>query len=86
MDEDWLKIQKALENPKYKWRTVEGVAKETGLETVTVVSSLSNHNDLVIQSSIPSNTGADLFTTRDHYREKSTIFSRVMSSITNKVE
>lgn len=86
MDEEWLKIQRALENPKYKWRTIDGVANETGLDTVTIVSSLTNHSDTIIQSSIPSNTGAELYTTRDHYREKSTILSRVMSSLTNKVE
>ena len=86
MDDEWELIQKALENSDYKWRTLDGVAKETGLDNVTVVSSMSNHSDLVIQSSIPSKTGAELFTTRNHYKEKSSVIDRILNSVTNKVE
>ncbi len=86
MDEEWEKIKVALENPKFKWRTIGGVAKETGLGTATVVSNVSSHQDTVIQSYVSSKSGADLYTTRDHYKEKTTFISRVFSSITNKVE
>jgi len=86
MYDEWEKVQKALENPKYKWRTVTGVATATGLDPITVVSSISNHPDIVIQSTIPSTNGEELFTTRKHYREKSSVLEVIVSSIKNKVE
>ena len=86
MSADWEKIRRALENPKYKWRTLEGIVKETAYPTITIVSSLSAHADQVIKSTIPSTDGHDLYTTRDHYREKSTIWDRIESAITNKVQ
>ncbi len=86
MSDEWEKIQKALEDPKYKWRTINGVSTATGLDPVTVVSSISNHPHIVIQSTIPSTNGEELFTTREHYREKSSLFEVVVSSIKNKVE
>lgn len=86
MSDEWEKIKQALENQQYKWRTPEGIAKETGYDFTTVVSSLSTHSDLVIKSTIPSTTGQELFTTRDHYREKSTLWDRFESAITNKVQ
>lgn len=86
MSDEWNKIRKTLENPQYKWRTIEGIAKETGYGFITVVSSLSAHPDLVIKSTIPSTNGQDLFTTRDHYRQKSTLWERVEGAITNKVQ
>lgn len=86
MSDEWTRIRQALENPNFKWRTVDGIAKETGFPSPTVVSSLSHHSDLVIRSTIPSTTGLDLFTTRDHYHEKSTLWERFESVVTNKVQ
>lgn len=86
MSDEWEKIKKALENPNFKWRTLEGVAKETGYGFTTVVSSLSTHSDQVVKSTIPSTTGQELYTTRDHYLQKSTLWERFESAITNKVQ
>jgi hypothetical protein len=86
MSEEWEKIRKALEDPKYKWRTIEGVVKSTGLDATTVVSSISNYQDQVVKSTVPSTTGSELFTTRKHYREKSSAWEKIASSIKNKVE
>jgi len=86
MSKEWENIRRALENPQYKWRTVEGIAKETGYPTITIVGSLSANSDQVIKSTIPSTHGYGLFTTRDHYREMSTIWDRFESAITNKVQ
>ena len=86
MDEEWKEIKKSLENPNYKWRTIDGVAKATGLDSVTVVSSLSNYSDIIVKSSIPSKDGKDLYTTRDHYEETSSTFSLFISSLKNRTE
>jgi hypothetical protein len=81
----WPIVQSALENDRYKWRTVEGLVKETGLDAVTIVGSMSANDAVVLRSSIPDKTGRDLFTTKDHYKEKSSYWERLQSVITNKV-
>jgi len=86
MDEEWTMIAGTLANPKYKWRTIEGIVKDTGLDYTTVVSSISAHEDLIIKSAIPSREGKDLYATREHYRKKRTPWQIISSSITNKVE
>jgi hypothetical protein len=83
---EWPKVQTALENEKYKWRTIEGIVKETGLDAVTVVGSLSANASVVIKSTISDKDGRDLFTTKEHYREKSSLWERFQSVLTNKVE
>ena len=86
MSDEWEKILKALEDPKYKWRTVRGVSTATGIDPVTVVNSMSNHPHIIIQSAIPTASGEELFTTRNHYREKSSTWELISNSIKNKVE
>ncbi|WP_124706406.1 hypothetical protein [Sulfuriferula multivorans] len=83
---EWPTVQTALESPRFKWRTIEGIAKETKLDAVTVVGSLSANASVVIKSTIPDQEGRDLFTTKDHYREKSSLWERLESAITNKVQ
>lgn len=86
MTGEWEMIAGTLANPKYKWRTIDGIVKESGLDHKTVVNSMSAHEDLIIKSSIPSKDGKDLFTTREHYRKKRTPWQMIASSIMNKVE
>lgn len=57
-------IFRALGNPKYTWRTIPAIAKETGLEAQAVREFLLASADDVIQSKVPSANGDDLFTTR----------------------
>lgn len=82
---EWAAVRSALENPKYKWRTVEGISKETNLDAVAVVGSLSANASAVVKSTIRDKDGRDLFSTKEHYREKSNIWERLESAITNKV-
>ncbi len=84
MSNDWNQIIKALENPKYKWRTIKGISKETGIDPEIIKKEIYNNLDLIIKSSIPSKGRDDLYTSRPHYRKKSTIFERITSSIINR--
>lgn len=86
LNQSWPVVLSALENPKFKWRTLEGIVKDTGLDVSTVTANISSNAQVIIKSSIPDPKGNDLFTTREHYREKSSIFERLQSAITNKVE
>jgi len=81
----WPNVKSALESPEFKWRTLEGIVKETGLDAAMVGASLATNEDAIIKSSIPDEKGNDLFTTRGHYREKSSILDRLENAITNKV-
>ena len=70
----------ALENPKYKWRTVDGVSRETGIPTETVRQLLESVPDKVIRSRIPDLEGRVLYTTRRHYRRTNSPLVRIMDS------
>lgn len=86
MSDEWEQIREALEDPHYKWRTIEGIANDTGIALSTVIESLAAHDDLVFRSSIPTKEGQDLFTTKERYRKTSTVWDRLESAITNKVQ
>lgn len=77
----WLTIKNAIENPKFKWRTVKGLSEETGLPVGIVETLLVENEDDIIQSRIPSRNGRDLFTTRKHYRETNSFFQRFSESL-----
>lgn len=85
MNDQWELIIRALENPKYKWRTIGGISKETALTPDVIKNELQKHPDLIIKSSIQSINGEDLYTTRAHYRKNSSIVERLNNSIINKV-
>lgn len=62
-------VHRALEDPKWDWRTVPGVAKSTGLSEPQVESALSS-SAAIIRSSVPDEHGRALFTTRTHYKKR----------------
>ena len=84
MSDEWGQLLKALENSKYKWRTLNGISKETGLDVQIVKDRIDKHLDIIIKSSIPSENGEDLYTTRSHYRNKSSFLEKIKSSIINR--
>lgn len=47
MTPDEAKVFSALDNPEWEWRTVDGIAKETGLDAKEVFETLIRHSDLV---------------------------------------
>jgi ribosomal protein S25 len=74
----------ALENPKYKWRTVGGIAKEAGVDGDTARRVITELGGQVVRSSIPSITGEELYTTRRHYRESERFFVRLGAILRNR--
>ncbi len=77
-------IEKAFMNPKYTWRTVRGVSKETGLGSEQVISYVLNNGDEIIKSSSNNNRGEALFANRKVYRSKASPVRRVMSALKNR--
>jgi len=75
---DVQKVLEALEDAKYRWRTVKGIAAATGLTEAAVLEVINAKRDAIIQSTIPSTTGEDLYTTRKHYLKKSGPVARML--------
>ncbi|MFQ5961142.1 MAG: hypothetical protein ACE5MG_07080 [Candidatus Methylomirabilales bacterium] len=71
-------VLKALGNPKYNWRTCEGVSHETGIDVETVGRIVESMPDLIIRSRIPDEKGRPLYATRKHYKETHGLLDRFL--------
>ena len=65
---DLQSIVRALENSDFEWRTLRGVARETGIPLERVKEVITHNQGQFIRSSGPSAEGEDLYTTRRRYR------------------
>ena len=81
----WDDLKKSLEDSRYKWRTIRGVAKETGLSSEEVKKLLAANSTVVIKSSIPADSGEELYTTREHFRRMQSPFVKISSSLISRV-
>ncbi len=75
----------ALTSPDFKWRTVEGVAHETGLTQEIVHQAISEASDKIVRSSVPSSDGRELYATREHFREFASLSEKLLGAIKNRV-
>ena len=41
------KVFEALDDPRWSWRTPDGICEDTGLDLTTVKTVLTNHRDLI---------------------------------------
>jgi hypothetical protein len=57
-------VRKALRDPRWDFRTVEGIAKQTGLSEDAVAEALADLGDEVRKSDVPDAVGRPLFTHR----------------------
>lgn len=78
-----IQVKKALSNPDYKWRTVEGIAQEVSLSEDRVKQALVKliEQGLVIQNSKNANLIA---TPKQYYRSRS-IGRRILSVLSDKI-
>ncbi len=81
----WEDVVQLLENPKYKWRTIRGVAKELNSSQEEILQLLAKHENEIIKSSIPAESGEGLYTTRRHYQLMTPLFYRFISSFAGNV-
>lgn len=84
MDYDEEKIEKALENEKYSWRTIRGIAAEAKIDREKVSNYISIHGDKVVKSSAVNQRGEQLFSLRSKRRKKSGFFERIASAVKNR--
>ena len=74
----------AFENPKYKWRTIAGVAREAGLPIDIVESIIAGNRDLIVRSSQRSQTDEELFTTRAHFSRFASPSQKFWGAVKNR--
>lgn len=77
-------VLEALSKPEFKWRTIEGISKETGLKSELVLKAIAEAADQIVKSPTPSEKVVDLYTTRKHFRENATISERLLGAIKNR--
>ena len=75
----------ALQDSPHKWRTVRGVARDSGLSMHEVVKILARSPD-ILRSRKPNRHGQALFTTRAKFRERTPLSRRFKAALTNEAE
>jgi hypothetical protein len=71
------KVLEALEDQRWDFRTVDGIAAETGLPESFVSDTLRRYPNYVRVSPIPDRCGRVLFTLRDRPKKNREIFSEL---------
>lgn len=80
------RVIRALDDKKYKWRTISGVSKATGISTERVKELISENSGLIIQSSALSPAGEPLFTTRSKHNKEASAWARIGSALRNRAD
>ena len=57
-----LLIIKAISNPKFDFRTINGIAKETNLNTQIIESTINKYPNIIRKCKIPNKNNESLFT------------------------
>jgi len=78
-------VMEALEDPRYLWRTVDGVARQTGLTPKEVLAALEASADRVLRAGAVTPDGAPLYTTREHYQRHAGFGPRLLAALRNRV-
>jgi hypothetical protein len=83
-DETEEKVLKALENPKFRWRTIRGIAKETEISPEIIRTVVTMKSDRVVMASVPNTKGEALFTSRNQRRSQAGTWGRIVSALKNR--
>ena len=80
-------VWNALNSDRYDWRSVDGLAEETGLDKLAVSTILEKQlGDAVVRAVDKNQPGTFLYATRDRYNKIRGPWNRVLSLITNQVK
>ena len=71
-------IRQAIEGSQYTWRTVEGLAKETGIPPEEVHGTLENLANEFMRAARSDKRGRALYATRRKYRENTSFLQRYL--------
>lgn len=79
-DDEVAKVMGALDDKRFKWRTLKGIVRESGLDPDKVMTIIRCREDLVAQSSVPSDKGDELFTSRHNLGSSANTMSRLLGA------
>jgi hypothetical protein len=79
-------VLKALSNPKYQWRTVAGIAKETGLDPDIVTDVLGRLKDRMVRSTRSTKDGQEVFATRERFRQFASPWTKILGALKNRAD
>lgn len=78
----YKRVLSALSNPDWKFRTIRGIARETGAPVSEVKAALAQMKDVVRQSRVPDKNGRALYTLRQNdetFKEKLAYFRLLLT-------
>ena len=78
-------VLRALEDDRYVWRTIDGIANDSGLDPDAIWAVLDDPSTDLLISSYPDERGRGLYTTRGHYKAKRSVGWRLLGAIADKV-
>lgn len=76
-------VVRALEDDRYDWRTVGGIAREIGATNQEIISVLNSMSDQIVRAT--AEDGKSLFTTRKHYEKTHGLGDKLLSALADKV-
>ena len=79
-DEREIKMFGALENPKWDWRTVRALSRESGLDQEAIQKIIKMHPELIRKSDVQSQNGEDLYTLQSRFYERKRSWEFLSSS------
>jgi len=83
--EEIMKVQSALGNPKFKYRTIRGIAQETKIFSEKVQEIVDFEIPNIVRSRYHNQFGEQLYTNRDRLKDRS-IFSKVNAAVNNRAD
>jgi len=87
MQKDQLdRVQEALNDERFKWRTADGVAKQVGLQKCEVMEAFSDlaQEGVVIRSSVASPKGDELYSTRERFKQFAPVTEKLGAMLRNR--
>jgi len=76
-------VVQALEDDRYDWRTLGGIARATGAQNQEIVSVLNSMSDQILRTTAAD--GQTLYTTRNHYEKTHDFGDKLLSALADKV-
>ena len=78
------RIVSAYQDSKYRWKTAQGIAKETAIPKDTIFKFL-RESDLVIKAKKANKNGHLLFALKEKYENESPLKIKILNALTNKI-
>lgn len=81
----YQRIKGALENPNFKFRTINGVVREARVSPEVVERVMHEHSGEIVKLFRRGENGEALYTTRSHYKKKASTTEKIIGAVINSV-